>query len=62
MQFSIEVAINKDNKSHQAILRCLNGSEMLLLGLVISQCEMPLTDVLQKNEHAINKVKPQFVA
>jgi hypothetical protein len=27
-----------------AILRCLHGSEMVLLGVVIGKCEMPSTD------------------
>ena len=44
-----------------AILRCLNGSEMVLLGVVIGKCEMPGTDILQENNHAILMVKRQFV-
>ena len=36
-----------------AILRCLHGSEMVLLGVVISKCEMPSTDISQEYEHAI---------
>ena len=45
-----------------AIFGCLNGSEMLPLVLVISQCKMPLTVVLQENEHVIDKLKSQFVS
>jgi hypothetical protein len=44
-----------------AILRCLYGSEMVLLGLVIGKCEMPSTDISQENEHAIVIVERQFV-
>jgi hypothetical protein len=42
-----------------AILRCLYGSEMILLGVVI---EMPSTNISQENNHAIIIVKRQFVA
>jgi hypothetical protein len=45
-----------------AILRCLYGSEMVLLGVVIGKCEMPSTDISQENDHAILIVKCQFVA
>jgi hypothetical protein len=45
-----------------AIPRCLYGSEMLLLGVVIGKCEMPSTDISQENDHAILIVKRQFVA
>ena len=45
-----------------AILRCLYGSEMVLLGVVIGKCEMPSTDISQENDHAILIVKRQFVA
>jgi hypothetical protein len=45
-----------------AILRCLFGSEMVLLGVVLGKCEMPSTDISQENEHAILIVKRQFVA
>ena len=45
-----------------AILRCLCGSEMVLLGVVIGKCEMPSTDISQENDHAILIVKCQFVA
>jgi hypothetical protein len=44
-----------------AILRCLYGSEMVLLGVVIGKCEMPSTDISQEYEHAILIVKRQFV-
>ena len=36
-----------------AIMRCLNGSEMLLLGVVIRKCETPTTNVSQENGHGI---------
>jgi hypothetical protein len=45
-----------------AILRCLYGSEMVLLRVVIGKCEMPSTDISQENDHAILIVKCQFVA
>jgi hypothetical protein len=45
-----------------AILKCLYGSEMVLLGVVIGKCEMPSTDISQENDHAILIVKRQFVA
>jgi hypothetical protein len=44
-----------------AILRCLYGSEMVLLGVVLGKCEMPSTDITQENDHAILIVKRQFV-
>jgi hypothetical protein len=45
-----------------AILRCLYGSEMVLLGVVIGKCEMPSTDIQsQENDHAILIVKRPFV-
>jgi hypothetical protein len=44
-----------------AIQRCLYGSEMVLLGVVIGKCEMPSTDISQENDHAILIVKRQFV-
>jgi hypothetical protein len=44
-----------------AILKCLYGSEMVLLGLVIGKCEMPSTDISQENDHGILIVKRQFV-
>jgi hypothetical protein len=45
-----------------AILRCLYGSKMVLLGVVIGKCEMPGTDILQENDHAILIDKCEFVA
>jgi hypothetical protein len=44
-----------------AILRYLYGLEMVLLGVVIGKCEMPSTDIVQENDHAILIVKRQFV-
>jgi hypothetical protein len=45
-----------------AILRCLYGPEMVLLGMVmIGKCEMPSTDISQENDHAILIAKRQFV-
>jgi hypothetical protein len=44
-----------------AILRCLYGSEMEFLGVVIGKCEMPSTDISQENDHGILIVKRQFV-
>jgi hypothetical protein len=44
-----------------AILRCLYGSEMVLLGVVIGKWEMPSNDISQENGHAILIVKRQFV-
>jgi hypothetical protein len=44
-----------------AILRCLYGSEMVLLAVVIGKCEVPSTDISQENHHAILIVKRQFV-
>ena len=44
-----------------AILMCLYGSEMVLLGVVIGTCEMPNTDISQENDHAILIVRRQFV-
>ena len=43
-----------------AILRCLYGSEIVLLGVVVGKCEMPSSHILQDNEHALLLVKPQF--
>jgi hypothetical protein len=44
-----------------AILMCLYGSEMVLLGVVIGMREIPSTDISQENDHAILIVKRQFV-
>jgi hypothetical protein len=35
---------------------------MVLLGVVIGECEMPSTNILQDNEHAILLFQGQFVA
>ena len=35
-----------------AILRCLYGSEMVLLGVVIGKCEMPSTDISSERPHS----------
>ena len=35
------------------ILRCLYGSEMVLLGVVIMKCETPTTNISQENGHGI---------
>ena len=43
-------------------IRCLYGSEMVLLGVVIGKCEMPSTNISPENDHAIIIVKRQFVA
>jgi hypothetical protein len=45
-----------------AILRCIYGSEMVLLEVVIDKCEMPSTKISQENYHAIIIVERQFVA
>ena len=45
-----------------AILRCLYGSEMVVLGVVLGKCEIPSIDISQENDHAILIVKHQFVA
>jgi hypothetical protein len=43
------------------IQRCLYGSEMVVLGVVLGKCEMPSTHISQENDHAILIVKRQFV-
>ena len=45
-----------------AILRCLCGSEMVLLGVVIRKCETPTTNNSQENGHGILMITCQFVA
>ena len=45
-----------------ALLTCLYGPVMVLLGVVIGECEMPSTNILQDNEHAILLFQGQFVA
>ncbi len=44
------------------ILRCLYGSEMVVLGVTIGKCQMPSTAILQENDHAILLVNRQFLA
>ena len=36
-----------------AILRCLYGSEMVLLGVIIRKCETSATNISQENGHDI---------
>ena len=45
-----------------AILRCLHGSEMVLLGVVIRKCETPTTNICQENGHGILMITCQIVA
>ena len=45
-----------------AILRCLYGSEMVLLGVVIRKRETPTANISQENGHGILKITCQFVA
>ena len=45
-----------------AILRCLYGSEMVRLGVVIRKCETPTTNISQENGHGILMITCQFVA
>ena len=45
-----------------AILRCLYGSEMVLLGVFIRKCETPTTDISQENGHGIVMITCQIVA
>ena len=45
-----------------AILRCLYGSEMVLLGVVIGKCETPTTNISQENGHGILMITCQIVA
>ena len=44
-----------------AILRCLYGSKVVLLGVVIGKCETPTTNISQKNGHSILMITCQFV-
>ena len=44
------------------ILRCLHGSEMVLLGVVIRKCETPTTNISQENGHGILMTTCQIVA
>ena len=50
---SILVAI-LDDKSCMVILSCLYDLDMVLLRLLICKSKMPLTDILQDNEHLIH--------
>jgi hypothetical protein len=43
------------------ILSCLNGSEMEFIEEVIDKSEMPSTDILQDNQHAILMFQAQSV-
>ena len=45
-----------------AILRCLYGSEIVLLGVVIRKCETPTTNISQENGHGILMITCQIVA
>ena len=45
-----------------AILRCLYGSKMVLLGMVIGKCETPTINISQENGHGILMITCQFVA
>ena len=45
-----------------AILRCLYGLEVVLLGAVIGKCETPTINILQENGHALLLITCQFVA
>ena len=45
-----------------AILRCLYGSEMVLLGIVIKKYETPATNISQENGHGILMITYQIVA
>ena len=39
------------------ILRCLYGSEIVLLGVVIGRCEMDSTDISEENSRGILRIK-----
>ena len=45
-----------------AILRCLYGSEIVLLVVVIGKCENPTTNISQENGHSILRITCQFLA
>ena len=45
-----------------AILRCLYGSGMVLLGVVIGNCETPTINFSQENGHGILMITCQLVA
>ena len=44
-----------------AILRCVYGSEMVLLGVVIEKCETRTTNISQENGHGILLIACPFV-
>ena len=43
-----------------AILRCLYGSEMVLLGVVIGKCQTPAINISQENGHGILMITCQL--
>ena len=45
-----------------AILRCLYGSEMVLLEVVIGKCETPIINISQENGPGIFMITCHFVA
>ena len=45
-----------------AILRCLYGLEVVLLGVVIGKCETPTINISQENGHGLLLITCQFVA
>ena len=45
-----------------AILRCLYGLEMVLLGVIIRKCETPTANISQENGHGMLMIACQFVA
>ena len=47
---------------HGAICRTIDGSEMVLLRVVIRKFETPTTNISQENGHGILKITCQFVA
>ena len=49
-------------KKTLTILRCLYGSEMVLLWMLIGEQKMPSNDILQENYHATLIDKCQIVA
>ena len=54
--------IDHGSQGALAILRCLYGSEMVLLGVVIRRCETPTTNISQENGHGILMITCQIVA
>ena len=45
-----------------AILTCLYGSEVVLLGVVIGKCETPTINISQENGHGLLLITCEFVA